>query len=445
MILSKMRTHIKWVLVLFCLIFIVSIFFTYGLGDRRSSNSEGQVRDHVVAVVDGKKLYLSDLHKRMQAWAANTGFTVTEDNIHEAYKSALDDLVANIALDKEIKARGVGADPAMVDARLKQLEAQFVTKEQFMQHLAYSGSSIEKLKESLARQVAVEEVLRQGAGEYTPDEEQMKQLYDVLKTMNHEVVYRGAGIEGHHAEVKSEEKAKELVTLLRGGTPYKEAIAKIGADMLSVHTDGDYTSYISDATLKSSYADSLAKLSDGQVSDPVALGNGTWLVYQRLRHEDARYLSYDDAKPVLAQLIRAQEMPMRQQAFLKTLSEQVPLEIKDSAVFEPKAPAGEGDQAAEAQGQDQAVDQADVTPAEDPASGEAPASAPAPKSETKKTSGETKTLASHGGKAATDKIDLSEVNKRPAGGLVTAEGAAKNTPLPKLPSSAGERKTVGGN
>lgn len=450
MILSKMRNHIKWVLALFCIIFVVSVFFTYGLGDRRRQENDKAPRNHVVAVIDGKKLYLADLYKQMQAWAARNNVQPKEDTLHECYQKTLDDLVANLALEKEVKARGIAADPALVNAKLKAMENQYVTKEQFMQNLSFQGLTVDKLKDQLARQVAVEEVIRQGVGDYKPDEEQMKSLFDVLKNMQHEAVYRPSGIEGHHAEFSDQTQAAKMTELLRQGTPFKEALVKVDAKTLGVHTDGEHTSFIPDSLLENTYKDTLGKLADGDVADPVQLPDGSWLVYQRLRHEDARFLSYEEAKPVLEQLMRSQEMPVLQAKFIESLKKNVKVEIKDPELFAPQKTA-EGEKSG-----DQAGDEATPTEPTSSLQGEESPQAeePAPASESvaprsdasQSTSVSTGTKVATVSGKATDKLDLDEVNsKRPNGGVVTSEGKALNAAEAKPASSASERKTVGGN
>lgn len=350
MILTKIRTQIKWILAAFLAAFVLAIPMMYGVGGSGGSKSDKR-RDHPVARIEGHELMLSDLYKAMQSYVEQNNIplaSLTEEDMPMIYQQTLDSLATRMALDKAIKERGIAPSDDEVKEQLKNIEVQYVTKEAFMVHLKATGSTIEKVKENIARDLAIRQLLTQVGQEATVPDEQVKNLYDLFVTIKQPIVYRPAGVEGHHAEFRTQEAAEEFIEKIKAGKPWKDSADEAG-DLKIVATDGKLTSFVSDADVSSKF-DFIAKLADGQMSGPEKIADDDYLVFSRIKATEERTAPYEEAEPQIKALALKQAQHAKQQEYMGSLLKTVNVEILDPEIFpKPKTetPAVDGPKAEE--------------------------------------------------------------------------------------------------
>ena len=372
MILTSLRTQIKWILVAFLVAFGLSIPLMYGVG-RHDEKNKG-VRDHVVASIDGREYKLSELHKAMQGFAERNNIKLTQENLPAVYQQTLDSLATQIALDKAIKERGIEPTEAQVNEQLKQLEVQYVTKEAFLANLRATGSSLEQVKANLAHDLAVRQLLTQEIESATVDDQQVKSLYDLFVTMKQPMVYRPSGVEGHHAEFRTKEAAEAFLAAVKAGEDWKAAADKAGDNKIG-STDGKMTSFVSDTDVKERFP-FLGTMKDGDYTLQ-QIADGDFLIFRRVGATTEKTLTFEEAQPQLKALALNQARMVKQQEFLTALKDKVKVEIIDPDVF-PKPEAPKKETAAPAA--DAAKPAAEAPKAEEAKPAEAPA-VEAPKAE----------------------------------------------------------------
>ncbi len=371
-ILTSLRTQIKWILVAFLVAFGLSIPLMYGVG-RHDEKNKG-VRDHVVASIDGREYKLSELHKAMQGFAERNNIKLTQENLPAVYQQTLDSLATQIALDKAIKERGIEPTEAQVNEQLKQLEVQYVTKEAFLANLRATGSSLEQVKANLAHDLAVRQLLTQEIESATVDDQQVKSLYDLFVTMKQPMVYRPSGVEGHHAEFRTKEAAEAFLAAVKAGEDWKAAADKAGDNKIG-STDGKMTSFVSDTDVKERFP-FLGTMKDGDYTLQ-QIADGDFLIFRRVGATTEKTLTFEEAQPQLKALALNQARMVKQQEFLTALKDKVKVEIIDPDVF-PKPEAPKKETAAPAA--DAAKPAAEAPKAEEAKPAEAPA-VEAPKAE----------------------------------------------------------------
>ncbi len=379
-ILTSLRTQIKWILVAFLVAFGLSIPLMYGVG-RHDEKNKG-VRDHVVASIDGREYKLSELHKAMQGFAERNNIKLTQENLPAVYQQTLDSLATQIALDKAIKERGIEPTEAQVNEQLKQLEVQYVTKEAFLANLRATGSSLEQVKANLAHDLAVRQLLTQEIESATVDDQQVKSLYDLFVTMKQPMVYRPSGVEGHHAEFRTKEAAEAFLAAVKAGEDWKAAADKAGDNKIG-STDGKMTSFVSDTDVKERFP-FLGTMKDGDYTLQ-QIADGDFLIFRRVGATTEKTLTFEEAQPQLKALALNQARMVKQQEFLTALKDKVKVEIIDPDVFpKPEAPkketAAPATDASKAEPAKPAAPVAEAPKAEEPKPAEAPA-VEAPKAE----------------------------------------------------------------
>lgn len=337
MILTTLRTQIKWVLVAFLVAFLLAIPLTYGIGNR-SGNKGERTGDYSVARIDGKELRLSQLHMVAHQHIERMNIKdVASGDIAGIYQEALDGLILDEAITAELKRRGVQADPASVDARLKALETQYITKEAFIQALQQSGSSIENVKASLARELSVEKMMASVTDGVTVPEEDLKMLYDTLASAKMPGIVKPAGVEVHMSEWRSEEAAKEFAEKLKGGMAWKDATEALSGDLLGA-SDGVTPSVISDKEITQNYQ-FVGALQDGEVSGAVEIAEKDYLVVQRIKAVSEKTASFEEARPQIESLLLQQARSEAMKTFLDSLKKTVKVEILDPSLFPVAKPA----------------------------------------------------------------------------------------------------------
>ena len=129
LILTTLRTQIKWILALFIVIFVLAIPMMYGTGSGGSGPSRERSGDFAVASVNGEEVRISQLQERLRNYVDRTGIKdIKPDQMPLIYKAVLDEMVANRAVIDEVARLNITAPAEDVDKQLKQVEAQYVTK-----------------------------------------------------------------------------------------------------------------------------------------------------------------------------------------------------------------------------------------------------------------------------------------------------------------------------
>ena len=156
--LTALRTQIKWILAVFIVIFTASVGFMYGTGGSRSNNERSG--DFVVAKINGEELHISVFQQHLRSFIERNRIRdLSDKQMPLIYKAVLDEMVSNRAVIDEVNRLKISVPAEDVNKQLKQIESQYVTREQFMQVLRSQNSSLEQAKAEIARQLSIEKML----------------------------------------------------------------------------------------------------------------------------------------------------------------------------------------------------------------------------------------------------------------------------------------------
>jgi hypothetical protein len=429
LLLTAIRTQIKWILGLFIVIFTVSIGFMYGTG-RLGSDSE-RSGDYVVAVVNGEDLHISQLQQHVRDYVQRNGIRdLSEKQMPLIYKAAFDEMVSNRAVIDEVTRLKITAPAEDVDKQLKTLEDQYVTKESFMQTIKAQGQTLDQVRASIGRELAINKMLDDASGGVVVSDDEVKALYDALRGN----FTLPEGIEADYAYLKDKKAADNLVADMKEHNDWNNAIKIVSADIVQA-SSGDQHERIGNAEMVGKL-EAIKKLKDGEVTAPIELTSQDYFVVHRIKavSEDVRPLSevQDSLKNMLLQSKKVEA----QRKFVKELTDKMKVEVLTPDIFTVKSDDISADQTANA------AASADATVSADAAGAAETSADAAAKTDTAKTA-ETSTDAkakTDAAKTAATSVDVT-AEENAATPSETSADAAVSIDVSKQADTSAEKNT----
>ncbi len=321
--LTALRTQIKWILVVFIVIFTASVGFMYGTGGSDSRRGG----DFVVARINGEELRIGTFQRHLRSFIERNRITdLSDKQMPLIYKAVLDEMVSSRAVIDEAARLKIGVPAEDVNARLKDIESQYVTREQFMQFLRGQGSSLEQAKAEIGRQLAIEKMLDDVSGGVVVGDDEVAKLYETMKSS----FTRPAGIEADVAQLKTKEAAEKLIAAAKKGD-WGKAVESVSADV-AFSTETGKPERVAQSEMKDTLAP-LSKLADGEFTAPVEVGEAAWFVFRRVRAvpEDTRPLS--EVSDVLRNMLLQSKKGEVQRDYVKSLTDKMNVEIVAEDLF----------------------------------------------------------------------------------------------------------------
>ncbi len=328
LLLTSLRTQIKWILAVFIVIFTLSVGFMYGTGGSRSGSGD-RSGDFVVAKVGGEELRISQLQEHLRSFVERHGIRdLSDKQLPLLYKAVFDEMVANRAVIDEVTRLKISAPVEEVNSQLKAIESQYVTKEAFMQAVKNQGQTMDQVKASIARELAINKMLEDVSGGVVVTDEEVQALYDALKgnfTMP-------AGIEADFAYLKTSDAAQKFIAELKEGAAWDKAIEERGENVAQSSV-ADKPERISNGEMIGKL-EPIASLTDGEISSPIELSDEAYLVVRRVKavEEETRPLS--EVEETLRTMLLQSKKTEAQQQYIKELTDKMNIEILTPDIFE---------------------------------------------------------------------------------------------------------------
>lgn len=319
-----LRTQIKWILAVFIVIFTVSILFMYGSGGSQSSN--GRSGDFVAARVDGDDLHISTLQERLRVFVERNGIRdLSDKQLPLIYKTVLDEIVSERALNKEAARLKISVPAADVDAQLKAIESQYVTREQYMQVLRSQNRTLKQVKDDITRGLAVQKMLNDVSGGVVVSDEEIAKLYDMLKG-NYTLP---AGIEADFAILKTKEAAEKLIGAAKSDG-WDKAVKTVSDDVVFANEENK-PERIPAASMTEKF-EPVSKLADGEFSAPIESDSGTYVI-RRLRAVSETVSPLSEVSEELKNILLQSKKLEVQRNYAKELADKLKVEIVAEELF----------------------------------------------------------------------------------------------------------------
>ena len=350
MVMRKLRTQMRWIMLAIVVAFLLSTFLMYeGRGTRRGprQSSNGAMEDYEVAQVNGRPLMRSELEQRLRNYLENYGQRgMASLDMPALYKSLLDQYAFELQLAREVRDRGIQVTDAEAEQAMKEYADQaFTTREAFYQSLERSGIRVEDYKNGIARQMANEQLMRTAVGEVVVSEDEVVRFYDTMK----ELLYRQPeGFKVHLARFTASGDAEALRERLMGGESWEAAVsgdAMASRDVISVT---DNAVFLSGSAFDVGPLAPMKSLDIGQVSPVLELASSDFAVGLKSERVEERITPYDEVSADVRVLLRQQKERQNLESFERSLRDKAEVVIYDEALFAGTAPTASRDLASEA-------------------------------------------------------------------------------------------------
>ena len=338
--LKNLRTHMKWIMITIVVAFLLSTFLMYeGRSGRRgpSRSADGTMTDYEVAAVDGRPLMRSELENRLRAYLENSGLrNAASLDLPAVYQAVLDQYVLEQQLESEVKKADIAISDADAEQAMKAYaDSAFPTREAFYAALERQGISSAEYKKSLARQLAVQQLLHMAVGDVTVSEDEAVKFYDSVKD---QLFRTPAGVNLQVARFGASADAEALRASLQAGTDWAQATsgdALASMDVLSVTRE---PLFLPESAFTGALAE-LASLDVGAVSPVFSATSGDFSVAVKTELVSESIRPYEDVSSDVRAFLRSQEERRKLNDYEADLMAKAEVVIYDASLFPASADA----------------------------------------------------------------------------------------------------------
>ena len=338
--LKNLRTHMKWIMIIIVVTFLLSTFLMYeGRSGRRgpSRSADGTMTDYEVAAVGGRPLMRSELENRLRAYLENSGLrNAASLDMPAVYQAVLDQYVLEQQLENEVRKADIAISDADAEQAMKAYaDSAFPTREAFYAALERQGISSAEYKKNLARQLAVQQLLHVAVGDVTVSEDEAVKFYDSIKD---QLFRTPAGVNLQVARFGASADAEALRASLQAGTDWAQATsgdALASMDVLSVTRE---PLFLPESAFTGALAE-LASLDVGAVSPVFSATSGDFSVAVKTELVSESIRPYEDVSSDVRAFLRSQDERRKLNDYEADLMAKAEVVIYDASLFPASADA----------------------------------------------------------------------------------------------------------
>ncbi|MGO4887322.1 SurA N-terminal domain-containing protein [Anaerobacillus sp. MEB173] len=168
-------------------VLLVTVMFTLlaacgGQEQVQEEEIEGENQEYVAIVNDQEipRAEYEELILQQQTMYAENGFDVTEDEemMQVIEDQVLEELISQALIEQAFVERNIEVSDEKVQEELALIKSEFEDETQFEETLLASNLTVEELKELIAQQVKLEQLIASEIGEITVTEEEIETLFN---------------------------------------------------------------------------------------------------------------------------------------------------------------------------------------------------------------------------------------------------------------------------
>ena len=325
----------KWVMAIIVVAFLLSTFLMYeGRSTRRTPgrNPDGSMSDYEVAQINGRSLMRSELERRLRDYLSTYSSRNVESlDMAAIYQTVLDQAVLDSQLAKEVDEKGIRVSDADADRAMKDYaDRYYPTRETFYQALANSGVKVDDYKKSLARQMAIEQLIHGEIGEVVVSEDQALSFYETMKNL---IYSKPEGYNIHMADFRTSADAEYMHTKLAGGEKWADIVSNDELASRDVINVTRAPVFIPASAFATGALSVLASLDVGTPSEVFSVGSSDFAVALKTEHVEASVSPYDEVSGDIRNLLSQQEERRRLSEYQTALRNKAQVVINDQELF----------------------------------------------------------------------------------------------------------------
>ena len=349
--LRAMRNYTKIIMIIVILFFVASCFAGYGLYVRGNKGGAGDgIRDYPVAEANGKNIMRSDLERGAARISEQYGSSVTSADSPQIRRAALDGLVIQSELEKEIANRKIDVSGDEINAAYAKAMDSYPTREEFMEFLKRSGINEKQVKEDIKKQLQMQKLMESLENDVKVDDKEVRAFYDTAKNFLYK---QPAGVMVNIATFKDKAAAEAARKAIAGGAKWDAEMDKYKKD-IEMATSYDKPMLMTEQMMQQKELAVLKDYPMDKVTPVESAGeNYSYIAVKRSKAVE-RVLPFNEVSGDVAATIKNQKMQEAQQKFYGELLSRANVKILDASIFpeEKKPEAASADQTEPAASED---------------------------------------------------------------------------------------------
>jgi len=303
------------------------------LGQEPAKPVPAQLPD-VLARVNGEAVNKTEFDRAVSALEARNGGPVPAPQRDRVLRQVLDQIVDYKLLIQEGRARKIEATDAEVDARMKEIQAQFPTEDAFKQMLTARKTTLEQVRSDIRQDITVEKLIENAIADkvavkpeqvtdfYTKNPDQFKQPERVRASHILIMVPKGSDAA---AKTAARTKAADILKDVKAGKDFAALAKQHSQDPGSAPNGGDL-GFFQQGQMVGPFNDVAFKLTPGQVSDLVETEFGFHII-KVAEKQAPRTVPLDEVRPQLEQYLEKTNREQQTDAFVNGLKTKGKIEI----------------------------------------------------------------------------------------------------------------------
>ena len=303
------------------------------LGPEPAKPVPAQLPD-VLARVNGEAVNKTEFDRALSALEARNGGPVPAQQRDRVLRQVLDQIVDYKLLIQEGRARKIEATDAEVDARMKEIQAQFPTEDAFKQMLTARKTTLEQVRSDIRQDITVQKLIENAIADkvavkpeqvtdfYTKNPDQFKQPERVRASHILITVPKGSDAA---AKTAARTKAADILKDVKAGKDFAALAKQHSQDPGSAQNGGDL-GFFQQGQMVGPFNDVAFKLAPGQVSDLVETEFGFHII-KVAEKQTSRTVPLDEVRPKLEEYLERMNREQQTDAFVNGLKTKGKIEI----------------------------------------------------------------------------------------------------------------------
>ncbi|MBF0530667.1 MAG: peptidylprolyl isomerase, partial [Deltaproteobacteria bacterium] len=294
-------------------------------------------RPKAAALVDGTAIpyteFEMEINRLEQEYMEKNLRQPEPEKLKEMKKGAMDHLIGRELLYLDSKNKGMKIDDAELDGKLKALQAQFSSPEEYQQALAQMNMTDQDLKENFRRALTVEQwITKEFVDKVSIADQDVQNYYDKHpeyfkkpETVRVSHILISAGAQAKEEDKKeARKKIDDIKKRLDAGEDFA-ALAKELSQCPSKEKGGDL-GFISRGQTVKPFEEAAFKLAPNQISDVVETTFG-YHVIKSVDRQPAGVTPLADVKAQIKEFLKNEQAGQKLNAYVAGLREKAKIEV----------------------------------------------------------------------------------------------------------------------
>src|SRR6185436_677689 len=303
------------------------------LGQEPAKPVPAQLPD-VLARVNGEAVNKTEFDRAVSALEARNGGPVPAQQRDRVLRQVLDQIVDYKLLIQEGRAKKIAAPDAEVDARMKEIQAQFPSEDAFKQMLTSRKTTLDQVRSDIRQDITVQKLIENSIADkvavkpeqvtdfYAKNPDQFKQPERVRASHILIMVPKGADAAAKDA---ARTKATGILKDVKAGKDFAALAKEHSQDPGSAKNGGDL-GFFQQGQMVGPFNEAAFSLAPGATSDLVETDFGFHII-RVAEKKEGRTIPLEEVKPQVEQYLQQMNRQEQTEVFVNSLKAKGKIEI----------------------------------------------------------------------------------------------------------------------